>query len=85
MILASAASQAIAYRPFLEPMPIGENMVWPIMLVAVFVSALVYRTLRHDESMSFRRLMVDGLYLAGQVLAFLIVAAAVVWALVAWN
>jgi hypothetical protein len=78
-------THAIAYRPFLDPMPISENLVWPIMLIAVFVSALVYRTLRHDESMSFRRLMVDGAYLAGQVLAFLIVAAAVVWALVTFN
>jgi hypothetical protein len=77
--------QAVAYRPFLEPLPLGEGMVWPIMLVAVFVSELVYRTLRHDESMGLRRLLLDGLYLAGQVLAFLIVAAAVVWAMVAWN
>lgn len=76
---------ALAYRPFLDPLPIGESMVWPIMLVAVFISALVYRTLRHDESMGFGRLMLDGAYLAGQVLAFLIVAAAVVWALVTWN
>ncbi len=85
MSFAGMVLTSLAYRPFLDPIPAAEHFTWPIMLLTVFVAAVVYRTLRHDESMAIGRLLLDGAYLAGQVLSFLIFAAALVWALVTLN
>ena len=69
----------LAYRPFIDPLPIGNSPAWSLLCVPLVVLvALAYKTIK------LRRL--DGLprytaVLCLQILVFFIAAAAVLWVL----
>lgn len=68
-------SLLLAYRPFLEPLPIDDYWLWGVVPVVLAV-CLVYKLVK-DEDLDgvFRR----AVGLTTQVLLFMALAAAVLW------
>ena len=72
----------LAWRPFIDAMPIGDTWM-PLMVLAIFLVALTYRTLRREDLDDYKGLLVESTMLGGQILGFLIAAGAVVWVIIA--
>ena len=69
----------MAYRPFLDPLPI-EN-IWMLFLIPlVFGVSLVYKTIRLPQ---LDRLWSATLVLSLQIIVFMVITAAVLWGVTA--
>lgn len=69
----------LAYRPFIDPLPIGNSAAWVLLFVPlVILVSLAYKTikLRH-----LGKLPRQSALLSLQIFAFMGVAAAALWAL----
>ena len=65
----------LAYRPFLEPLPV--DTYWLLLLLPLVLAiAIVYKTIKLDDLSQMPR---KALWLAGQIIAFMILAAAALW------
>lgn len=74
-MLHSTLHATLAYRPFLDPIAIDDY--WLLLLLPlVFVIALVYKTIKLDD---LTHLMRHAFYLAGQIVVFMVLAAAGLW------
>lgn len=67
----------LAFRPFLEPLPIDDYWLW-FLLPLVVAIAVVYKAIKLDD---LRRLPAQAAFLAAQIVAFMILAAAALWLL----
>ena len=69
----------LAYRPFLDPLPIGNSAAWVWLLVPLVVLVSVaYKTIKlHD----LQELPKKSAILALQIFIFMGLAAGVLWAL----
>lgn len=66
---------ALAFRLFLEPMPLDDY--WLVLLVPLaIVIAVVYKTIKLDD---LAQLPSQAVYLATQILLFMVLAAAALW------
>lgn len=65
----------LAYRPFLEPLPIDDYWLW-LLLPLVIVTCLIYKTVKTDD---LRKLPRQTTNLIAQVLIFMALAAAALW------
>ena len=79
MLTAVASSSAITlgYRPFIDPLPIDDFWL-ALLLPLVLAIAVVYKTIKLDD---LSRLASQSAYLAAQIVAFMIIAAGVLWLL----
>ncbi|QQE09964.1 hypothetical protein JD969_10580 [Planctomycetota bacterium] len=65
----------LAYRPFLDPLPI-EN-IWMLFLIPLVLGvSLVYKTIRLPK---LDRLLPATLMLSLQIIVFMVITAAVLW------
>lgn len=68
---------SLAWRPFLEPLPLDDY--WLILLIPMIVAvSVVYKTIRIDDLAELPR---QAAYLALQIAAFMAMAAAALWLL----
>jgi len=75
--LTQMVSTTPGWRPFLDPIAIDDY--WLILLVPlVFAVALVYKAIKLDD---LSNLMRQTLQLAGQIVVFMVLAAAALWLL----
>jgi len=65
----------LAYRPFLEPLPVDDYWFW-LLIPLVVVICLIYKAVKTDD---LSRLPRQTLYLSAQVLIFMALAAAALW------
>ncbi|MEM1447104.1 MAG: hypothetical protein AAGF84_13680 [Planctomycetota bacterium] len=72
-------SAILAYRPFLDPLPIGNSAAWVWLLVPLVVLVSVaYKTIKlHD----LQELPKKSAILALQIFIFMGLAAGVLWAI----
>ena len=72
-----AQATLLAYRPFLEPLPMHDHwlLLMPPLALAI---ALVYKTIKIDDLEQLPR---QALVLTAQILIFMTVAAGVLWAI----
>ncbi|MEM6459063.1 MAG: hypothetical protein AAF710_06700 [Planctomycetota bacterium] len=69
----------LAYRPFLDPLPIGNSPLWYWLLVPLVVLVSVaYKTIKLDD---LRALPRQAARLTTQILVFMALAASVIWVL----
>ncbi|MEM9881897.1 MAG: hypothetical protein AAF800_03130 [Planctomycetota bacterium] len=69
----------LAYRPFLDPLPIGNSPLWYWLLVPLVVLVSVaYKTIKLDD---LRALPRQAGRLTVQILVFMALAAALIWVL----
>ncbi len=68
-------SALLAYRPFLEPLPVDDYWLW-LLIPLVVVICLIYKTVKNDD---LRKLPRQTLNLSAQVLIFMALAAAGLW------
>lgn len=65
------------YRPFLDPVPIDD--FWLILLVPLVIAvAVVYKAIKLDDLSELPR---QATHLAGQIMVFMVLAAAALWLL----
>lgn len=68
-------SISLGYRPLLDPIPVDDY--WLLLLVPlVFAISLVYKTIKLDDLTHLPR---QTFFLAGQIVAFMLLAAAALW------
>ena len=67
----------LAYIPFLDPLPIDPFWLLLMIPLVVLVSA-IYKTIRVDDLATLPR---EAMWMSIQIIAFMIVAAMVVWAM----
>jgi hypothetical protein len=73
-ILLASASLA-GYRPFLDPLPL--DTYWLLLLPPLVLAiAVIYKTIKLDDLAQLPR---QALFLAGQIVAFMALAAAALW------
>lgn len=72
-----AALSLLAYRPFLDPLPVQSY--WLLLPPLVIVIAIVYKTIKLDD---LARLPRQAAVLAAQIVAFMLLAAAALWLIV---
>jgi len=65
----------LAYRPFLEPLPIDDYWVW-LVIPLVLAICIVYKTIKDDD---LRKLPRQAASLTAQVLIFMVLAATALW------
>ncbi len=71
------AGLTLGYRPFLDPLPVHD--IWLFLLLPlVFAVALVYKAIKLDD---LTHLWKQTFNLAGQILVFMVLAAAALWLL----
>lgn len=76
-LLTCATPAVLAYRPFLDPVPIDRY--WMLMLLPMVVAiAVVYKTIKTDRLEKIPR---EAAVLAAQIVAFMVMAAAALWML----
>ena len=68
----------LAWRPFLDPLPLHDYWMWMILPLAVAI-AVVYKTLRLDD---LSRLPVETVRLTLLIIVSMIAAGALLWAIV---
>ena len=73
-----SALTSLAYRPFLEPLPIDDVWMWLLLPMAVFVS-LVWKTIRLGDVRDIPR---HTAMMTSQIIIFFAIAAAVIWFIV---
>ncbi len=72
----------LAYRPFIDPLPIGNSPGWTLLLIPlVILVSLAYKTIKLRELHELPR---QALRLALQIFFFLGLAAAALWGLTLW-
>jgi hypothetical protein len=77
MFLISIALYAPAWRPFLDPIAVDDY--WLVLLLPlVFVVALVYKAIKLDDLSHLPR---QSMHLGGQIVVFMVLAAAALWLL----
>lgn len=65
----------LAWRPFFEPLPL--DTYWLLLLPPLVLAiAVVYKTIKLDDLSHLPR---QALFLTGQIIAFMILAAAALW------
>ncbi|MCE9588996.1 MAG: hypothetical protein K8S99_00550 [Planctomycetes bacterium] len=65
----------LAYTPFRDPMPL--DTYWLLLLPPLVLAiALVYKTIKLDDLSLLPR---QATFLAGQIIAFMVLAAAALW------
>ena len=65
----------LAYRPFLEPLPL--DTYWLLLLPPLVLAvSVVYKTIKLED---LAQLPGQALFLSGQIIAFMILAAAALW------
>jgi hypothetical protein len=70
---------ALAYTPLLDPLP--YEPYWLVMLLPLVLAiALVYKTIKLPEG-ELARLPLQAVWLAGEILAFMVLVAAALWLL----
>jgi hypothetical protein len=75
--LATAAPAVLAFRPFLDPVPVDQY--WMLMLLPMVAAiAVVYKTIKTDRLEKIPR---EATVLAAQIVAFMVMAAAALWML----
>lgn len=67
----------LAYRPFLEPIPVDRYWPW-LLLPPVIAVAAVYKAIKLQDLSSLGR---EVLKMSAQIVAFVVLAAAFLWAL----
>jgi len=77
MITCALVSCFVGYRPFLEPLPLDAWWPW-LLLPPVVAVAAVYKAIKLDDLAPLRR---EVARMSVQVLAFVVLAAAFLWAL----
>ena len=77
-MIALLPALTLAWRPFLEPLPLSDQWMWLIIPLA-FVIALVYRTLKLPD---LARLPMQTLRLTVMILLFMVAAAAILFTVV---
>ena len=69
------ASIPLGYRPLLDPIPADDY--WLVLLLPlVFAISLVYKAIKLDDLTHLPR---QSIYLAGQIVAFMFLAATALW------
>ncbi len=69
----------LAWRPFLEPLPVDD--IWMLLIIPLaFVISLVYRTLKMPD---LKDLPQQAVRLTGMILLFMVAAAIVLYIIVA--
>lgn len=69
------ASLSLGYRPLLDPIPVDDY--WLVLLLPlVFAISLVYKAIKLDDLTHLPR---QSIYLAGQIVAFMFLAATALW------
>ncbi len=72
-----SAILAAGYRPFLDPLPL--DTYWLLLLPPLAIAvALVYKTIKVENLADLPR---QAAFLAAQIVAFMILAAAALWLL----
>jgi len=75
----NTAALLLAYRPFLDPLPIGNSAGWVWLLVPlVILVSVAYKTIKLND---LRELPKKSAILAAQILIFMGFAAAALWVL----
>jgi len=65
----------MAWRPFLEPMPVDD--LWLVLIVPLVLAiAVVYKVIRLRD---LRGLPIQTVVLAAQIVVFMILAALILW------
>jgi hypothetical protein len=65
----------LAYKPFLQPLPL--DTYWLVLLMPLVLAiAIVYKTIKLDDLAQMPK---QAIFLAGQIIAFMILAAAALW------
>jgi len=73
-----AASAALAWRPFLEPLPVDD--VWMVLLLPLVIAvAVVYKAIKVPDLKDLPR---QATLLTAQILIFMVLAAIGLWVLV---
>lgn len=67
----------LAWRPFLEPLPLHEHWMWLLLPLTLIIS-LVYKTLKTED---LSKLAWQTLRLTITILVFMVIAAVVLWAI----
>lgn len=76
-LLARTGPTTLAYRPFLDPVPVDGY--WVLMLLPMVIAiAVVYKTIKTDRLDKIPR---EAAVLAAQIVAFMVMAAAALWLL----
>ena len=69
----------LAYRPFIDPLPIGNSPAWSLLFVPlVILVALAYKTIKLRD---LRKLPRQTTVLCVQIFAFMGAAAVALWVL----
>jgi hypothetical protein len=69
------ASLTLAYKPFLQPLPL--DTYWLLLLLPLVLAiAIVYKTIKLDDLSQMPK---QAIFLAGQIIAFMVLAAAALW------
>lgn len=70
----------LAWRPFLDPIPVGSGWLW-LALPLILAISVVYKALKHDD---MRAVPLAAARLTGIVVLFLVVAAVLLYLLTEW-
>ena len=63
------------YRPFLDPLPL--DTYWLLLLPPLVLAiAVIYKAIKIDDLSQLPR---QAIFLAGQIIAFMVLAAALLW------
>ncbi len=65
----------LAYRPFLDPIPLDRYWLF-LLLPLVLGVAVVYKAIKLDDLNELPR---QALWLAGQIVVYMALAAAILW------
>jgi hypothetical protein len=72
----------LAYRPFIDPLPIGNSAAWGLLFIPLVVLVSVaYKTVKLRD---LRDLPRQAATLTLQIAAFMALAAAALWAFTRW-
>lgn len=80
MMHLALVSLLLAYRPFLEPIPLDRYWAW-LLVLPVLAVATVYKAIKLPDLSPLGR---EVLKMSAQVVAFVVLAAAFLWALTEW-
>lgn len=80
MIALALPSMLLAWRPFLDPLPLHGHWMW-LLLPLVVAMAIVYKAIRVDDLSHLPRQVA---VLVGQILIVLAALAAVLWLITEW-
>lgn len=74
-LTASLHALTLGYRPLLDPIPVDDY--WLVLLAPLVLAiSVVYKAIKLDDLAQLPR---QAIHLAGQIVAFMIMAAAALW------